>query len=324
MDSPDDPSHFRAQQLQTAIEHLGERSWRMAEVQCRILLAVDPTDIEAMLILGLAIAASGEASRAAPILDRVRRARPDHADPCRDFAMMEPRIPRALVTRQYRACLRLASKDTRVAPRLRQLPVGKHSVPDAAADGSAGRAPTQRPPAICAAWPWRKPANSRKPSDASTALSGWTRTPRHRLGESGHDAEDRGRFDEATRRRIRPRHRALPTPTLRTTTLRTYDDPQDRDDPPSPRRRSGSIARSRCCMPSRWEEGWRRLRMALRSRPGYIAAVSAAPLLPAIPSGPMHGWTAEPRPGLARGRLRRYAAIRPLSADAGQRLGATK
>ncbi|MGA3000407.1 MAG: glycosyltransferase family 9 protein [Acetobacteraceae bacterium] len=114
MDSPDEPRHFRAQQLQTAIERLGERSWRMAEVQCRILLAVDPTDIEAMLILGLAIAASGEASRAAPILDRVRRARPDHADPCRDFAMMEPRVPRALVTRQYRACLRLASKDTRL------------------------------------------------------------------------------------------------------------------------------------------------------------------------------------------------------------------
>src|ERR1700683_5417987 len=114
MDGPDDPRHFRAQQLQTAIDHLGVRSWRMAEVQCRILLAVDPTDVEGMLILGLAIAASGEASRAAPILDRVRRARPDNADPCRDFATMEPRVPRALVTRQYRACLRLASKDTRL------------------------------------------------------------------------------------------------------------------------------------------------------------------------------------------------------------------
>ena len=86
----------------------------MAEVQCRILLAVDPTDVEAMLILGLAIAASGEAARAAPILGRVRRARPDHADPCRDFATMEPRLPRALVTRQYRACLRLASTNARL------------------------------------------------------------------------------------------------------------------------------------------------------------------------------------------------------------------
>ncbi len=114
MDSPDESQHFRVQQLQTAIEHLGCRRWRLAEVQCRILLAVDPTDIEGMLILGLAIAASGEASRAAPILERVRRARPDHADPCRDFATMEPRVPRAVVTRQYRACLRLASSNTRL------------------------------------------------------------------------------------------------------------------------------------------------------------------------------------------------------------------
>src|ERR1019366_766448 len=114
MDSPDGTPHFRMRQLKEAIDHLEARRWRMAEVQCRVLLAEDPTDVEGMLILGLAIAASGEASRAAPILDRVRRARPDHADPCRDFAMMEPRVPRALVTRQYRACLRLASKDARL------------------------------------------------------------------------------------------------------------------------------------------------------------------------------------------------------------------
>jgi hypothetical protein len=114
MDSPDETQDFRAAQLQAAIDHLTARRWRLAEVQCRILLAVDPGDVEGILILGLAIAASGEASRAAPLLDRVRRARPDHADPCRDFANMEPRVPRALVTRQYRACLRLASTDARL------------------------------------------------------------------------------------------------------------------------------------------------------------------------------------------------------------------
>src|SRR5665811_1227961 len=101
MDSPDGMPNLRARQLKAAIEHLEARSGRMAEVQCRVLLADDPTDVEGMLILGLAIAASGEASRAAPILNRVRRARPDHADPCRDFANMEPRLPRTLVTRQY-------------------------------------------------------------------------------------------------------------------------------------------------------------------------------------------------------------------------------
>jgi len=114
MDSPDETPNFRVQQLKTSIDHMAERRWRMAEVQCRILLAVDPTDVEGMLVLGLAIAASGEAARAAPILERVRRARPNHADPCRDFATMEPRVPRALVTRQYRACLRLASANTRL------------------------------------------------------------------------------------------------------------------------------------------------------------------------------------------------------------------
>ena len=114
MDGPDGTPHMRVRQLKAAIDHLEVRRWRMAEVQCRVLLADDPTDVEGMLILGLAIAASGEASRAAPILGRVRRARPEHADPCRDFATMEPRLPRALVTRQYRACLRLAPTDARL------------------------------------------------------------------------------------------------------------------------------------------------------------------------------------------------------------------
>ena len=131
MDNPDETPHFRAQHLQTAIEHLGARRWRLAEVQCRILLAVDPTDIEGMLILGLAIAASGEAARAAPILERVRRARPDNADPCRDFATMEPRVPRALVTRQYRACLRLAPRDVRLRHDFASYLL-ENSAPDAA------------------------------------------------------------------------------------------------------------------------------------------------------------------------------------------------
>ncbi len=190
MDSPDDPRQFRAQQLQTAIEHLGSRSWRMAEVQCRILLAVDPTDIEGMLILGLAIAASGEASRAAPILDRVRRARPDHADPCRDFANMEPRVPRALVTRQYRACLRLASKDTRLRHDFASYLL-ENSAPDAAltvlrdAPEVSGHQQSARHGA----------GRNRQVQRGHTLLrhlrqarSGVAR----RLVQPGHDAEDRG------------------------------------------------------------------------------------------------------------------------------------
>ena len=114
MDRRDTTPQNRAQHMQIAIEHLEGRRWRLAEVQCRILMTIEPGDVEAMLVLGLSIAASGEAARAAPILGRVRRARPDHADPCRDLSTMQPRVPRAIVTRQYRACLRLAATDTRL------------------------------------------------------------------------------------------------------------------------------------------------------------------------------------------------------------------
>ena len=109
-----DTERNRAQQLHAAIEHLRARNWRLAEVQCRMLLAVNPADIEGLLVLGLSIAASGEAARAAPILERVRRARPDHEGPCRDLETMQPRVPRALVARQYRSCLRLAPGDARL------------------------------------------------------------------------------------------------------------------------------------------------------------------------------------------------------------------
>ena len=104
----------RVRRLKTALEHLEARRWRLAEVEGRVLIAMDPNDIEAMLIIGLAISASGEAARAAPILERVRRARPGHADPCQDLAEMRPRVPRSVVSRQYRACLRLAPRDDKL------------------------------------------------------------------------------------------------------------------------------------------------------------------------------------------------------------------
>jgi len=114
MDGSDESSGFRARQLKAAIDHLEARRWRLAEIQCRLRLTEDPTDVDAMLILALAISASGEAARAAPLLDRVRRARPDNADPCRDLETMQPRVPRSVVARQYRACLRLTPADQRL------------------------------------------------------------------------------------------------------------------------------------------------------------------------------------------------------------------
>jgi tetratricopeptide (TPR) repeat protein len=109
---PDSPD--RLTRLRRAIDYLEACRWRLAEVECRVILAVNPNDVEVMLILGLAIAGAGEASRAAPILTRVRAARPDHADPRRDLASLHPRVPRTVVVRQYRACLRLAPTDVRL------------------------------------------------------------------------------------------------------------------------------------------------------------------------------------------------------------------
>ena len=114
MNAMDGAPQYKVRQLTAAMEHLEARRWRLAEVQCRVLLTIDRNDVEAMLILGLSVAASGEAARAAPILEKVRRARPNHADPCQDLATMQPRVPRSVVARQYRACLRLAPNDAKL------------------------------------------------------------------------------------------------------------------------------------------------------------------------------------------------------------------
>ncbi|MBN8904033.1 MAG: hypothetical protein BGO51_01805 [Rhodospirillales bacterium 69-11] len=82
--------------------------WRSAEAECRALLTQESDDPDALLVLGLTIAAMGQPERAAPVLDRVARARPDAAHPCRDLAAMRPAVPRRMVAEQYRACLALA------------------------------------------------------------------------------------------------------------------------------------------------------------------------------------------------------------------------
>jgi Tetratricopeptide repeat/Glycosyltransferase family 9 (heptosyltransferase) len=262
MDSPDDARQFRTQQLQTAIEHLGARSWRMAEVQCRILLAVDPTDIEGMLILGLSIAASGEASRAAPILDRVRRARPEHADPCRDFATMEPRVPRALVTRQYRACLRLASKDTRLRHDFANYLL-ENSAPDAALTvlrDAPDTAATNNLRGMALA-ETGKFKEATRCFDTAARLDPDSPDVWSNLGMM---LKIEGRFDDS----FAAYDRAIG---------RSADDPQIK------------VNRALALLHAgRWEEGWRdyELRSAL---PGY-AAVSTAPALPPLsPSSSLVG-----------------------------------
>lgn len=108
-----DPNE-RRRRLGNALQCLETERWRRAEAECRALLVHDADDMEGMLLLGLTIAAMGETERAAVVLDRVARARPDHAHPCRDLAAMRPAVSRRLVAEQYRACLARSPQDSRL------------------------------------------------------------------------------------------------------------------------------------------------------------------------------------------------------------------
>jgi tetratricopeptide (TPR) repeat protein len=108
-----DPNE-RRRRLGNALKCMQTERWQRAEGECRGVLSQDPNDIDAMLLLGLSVAGLGEAERAAVLLDRVARARPDHAHPCRDFASMRPAVPRRLVVNQYRACLAKSPEDSRL------------------------------------------------------------------------------------------------------------------------------------------------------------------------------------------------------------------
>jgi tetratricopeptide (TPR) repeat protein len=100
--------------LAAAMRLLASGAWLEAETAAQAAVADDLDDPEATLLLGLAIAAMGEDTRAAPILTRVAAARPDADHPCLDLARLLPSLPRALVARQFRACLRLVPTDARL------------------------------------------------------------------------------------------------------------------------------------------------------------------------------------------------------------------
>lgn len=102
--------------LAAAIRLLSSGAWHEAEAAAQAALADDPADPEAMRLLGLAVAAMGEDARAAPMLNQAAAGRPDADHPCADFARLRPPLPRTLVARQFRACLRLAP--TEGPPRL--------------------------------------------------------------------------------------------------------------------------------------------------------------------------------------------------------------
>lgn len=89
-------------------------AWRDAEHAARGALAKAQGDPSLILVLGLSVAAMGEANRAAPSLNLVARLNPDAAHPCADLAGLLPPLPRPLIERQFRACLRLDPHEDRL------------------------------------------------------------------------------------------------------------------------------------------------------------------------------------------------------------------
>jgi Flp pilus assembly protein TadD len=92
----------------TSAAFLTAGSWHQAEAIARA------GEQDSALILGLAIAAMGEADRAAPVLAEAAKLRPESEHPCVDLARLQPGLPRALVARQFRACLRLEPANDRL------------------------------------------------------------------------------------------------------------------------------------------------------------------------------------------------------------------
>ena len=106
-------------------------SWHEAESA-----AIQDTsdDSSVSVLLGLAIAAMGEDARAAPILVKAAAARLDAEHPCVDLANLKPPLPRSLVVRQFRACLRAAPSDHRLRLAFAKL---KLTLADPAEDAEA-------------------------------------------------------------------------------------------------------------------------------------------------------------------------------------------
>ena len=101
--------------LRGAVTALQNGKPEQAEYACRQLVDRDAADIEAWLLLGLALGLRGDASAAAPVLDAVARARRDYAHPCRDLArLLLDQGKASLIAPQFRACLTLAPNDLRL------------------------------------------------------------------------------------------------------------------------------------------------------------------------------------------------------------------
>ena len=100
-----------AEQLAEATRYLGSGLWSRAEQSALLAMRHDP---KASLIAGMAVAATGDATRAAPILLQAAGAWPTGDHPCLDLLRLTPSLPTDLIEAQFRACLTLAPKDDRL------------------------------------------------------------------------------------------------------------------------------------------------------------------------------------------------------------------
>ncbi len=97
MDMPDQGSNggplqeIRAAALGNALAALEAGRLAAAQAQAGSWAARDPHDVEAVVLFGLALAAQGQAARAAPLLQAAARSRPGFAHPCRDLARLRLR-----------------------------------------------------------------------------------------------------------------------------------------------------------------------------------------------------------------------------------------
>ena len=105
----------RMRRLGIALTSLERGQHAEAAQVCRQLVADDCDDIEAQLLLGLAIGMRGDAVAAAPILNRVAQVRRGYAHPCSDLArLLTSHGNAAFIAPQFRACLDLTPGDLRL------------------------------------------------------------------------------------------------------------------------------------------------------------------------------------------------------------------
>ncbi len=107
------PAEARAFVLRAAVAALENGRYQEGERLAGAWMAQHPLDLEVTLLRGLALAAQGACTAAAPILLGVAAARPGFAHPCSDLARLLPQAL-SLVATQFRACRRLAPGDDRL------------------------------------------------------------------------------------------------------------------------------------------------------------------------------------------------------------------